>query len=250
MFHVEHRNLPMKEIRLLDLCCSAGGCSAGYKQAADDLGIPIKIIGVDLNPQPNYPFEFIQGDAIAYIQKNAKKFTHIHASPPCQAYTNQSAPQRAKGKEYPDILAPVRYEMEISGRPGVIENVMAAPLRGDIVLRGDMFGLKTLRKRKFEVVNWFCMNPMLAFMPKGVVVNTGDFITVTGSGNMGAMSKKRNAEGKRTQTRFKHCLGSIQETWADAMGIDWMTRPEMAQAIPPAYTRYIGHSFFTWKKRH
>ena len=231
-----------KKIILLDLCCKAGGCSAGYKMAADDLGMKIEIWGVDLEPQFNYPFNFIQGDAIEFARKEAHKFTHIHASPPCQQFTSQSAPQRAKGKEYPDIVAPIRIELEASGKPSVIENVMSAPIRGDIVLRGDVFGLKTLRKRKFELVNWFALNPKLPFVPKGAVVHKGDFITVTGNGNMGSMNKKKEF------TSFKGRLDSVHETWKMAMDIDWMTKAELAQAIPPAYTRFIGHSFFTWKK--
>ena len=77
----------MTEIKLLDLCCKAGGAAMGYKQAADDLGIKITITGIDIEPQPNYPFNFIQADAVEYLRNNWQNYTHVHASPPCQAYS-------------------------------------------------------------------------------------------------------------------------------------------------------------------
>ncbi len=224
-------------IRLLDLCCKGGGCSVGYEQAAIDLGLSIKIIGVDKEPQPNYPYEFIQADAFNYLKKNGSRFTHIHVSPPCQKYSTQSAIFRAEGKKYSDLcerITPLMYE---SGKPGVIENVMPAPIRADIVLRGDMFGLKTLRKRKFELVNWFMLQPGMERILPGAVVDRGEYITCTGKGNLGSMNKKKQ------YTKFIHAGESVLDTWSRAMGISWMTVDEMREAIPPAYTRYIGYNF-------
>ena len=84
------------KIKLLDLCAKAGGCSVGYFQSAQDLGFEIEITGIDIEPQPNYPYNFIQTDAVAYLKKNYKKYTHIHASPPCQKYSNSTAVAKAK----------------------------------------------------------------------------------------------------------------------------------------------------------
>lgn len=222
----------MKKIKLLDLCCKAGGCSVGYNNAAIKMGLSIEIVGVDIEKQPNYPFAFIQADAVDFLKNNWKRFTHIHASPPCQEYTVATAVMRKNGKVYKDNLQDVMQLMHSIEKRGVIENVMNAPIPGDIVLRGDMFGLKVLRARKFHLVNWFAMCP-LPPTKKGTVKN-GDYVQVVGKGQL----KVTNGQ------RFKVPGTNIKEVWSYAMGIDWMTRTEMAEAIPPAYTEYIGFEFF------
>lgn len=223
-------------IRLLDLCCKAGGCSVGYWQAAQDLGVNIEITGVDIEHQNNYPFNFIQADAIEFIKTNWHNYTHIHASPPCQKYSNASAYMRSKGKKYPDIIAEIRTLMNSTGLPGVIENVPTAPVRPDIVLRGDLFGLKVLRKRHFELINWWAMNPILP-QKRGTVYD-GDYVSVYGKAGI-----KKSGNYRAAQPKFKK--RTIKETWKFAMGIDWMQKDtELAEAIPPAYTRYIGKEFF------
>jgi DNA (cytosine-5)-methyltransferase 1 len=163
-------------IKLLDLCCKAGGCSMGYFQAAQDLGIDIEITGVDIEAQPNYPFKFVQADAEQYFIENWENFTHVHASPPCQEYSVSTVAMRKAGKKYKDNLDGLSRLMYQSGLPGVIENVPTAPIRPDIILRGDMFGLKVLRKRHFELVNWFMMQ---ATIPRQVgSVKEGDYAQV------------------------------------------------------------------------
>lgn len=208
----------------------------GYFLAAKDLGFNIEITGVDIEPQPNYPFNFVQADASDFFISNWKHFSHVHASPPCQKYSNATAHQRANGKVYRDNLDELRLLITESKLPGVIENVPTAPLRPDIVLRGDMFGLKVLRKRHFELINWFAMNPIMP-LKKGTVYD-GDYVSVYGKAGIKKSSKYRAA-----QPKFKK--RTIKETWQYAMGIDWMTKDtELAEAIPPAYTRYIGRDFF------
>lgn len=224
----------MKTIKLLDLCCKAGGCAKGYEQAARELGFKIEITGIDIGPQKNYPFIFIQADAVQFLKENWQAFTHIHASPPCQEYTPSTKQYRMKGARYHDILKPVREFMHSIPKPGVIENVMGAPMLADIILRGDMFGLNVIRRRKFETVNWFAMQPL---PPKLVgSVKEGDYVSVFGNG--------ANIQVKGgVQAKFKK--NTIRETWAYAMGIDWyMTNNELGEAIPPAYTHYIGKEFF------
>lgn len=220
----------MAKLKLLDLCCKAGGCSTGYYRAAKALKRSIEIVGVDIDDQPNYPFEFVKGDAVEYLMNNYQFFNRIHASPPCQKYTQATAAHRAKGKEYRDILDPLRRELKTSLIPTVIENVMAAPIRNDIVLRGDMFNLKVLRSRKFELMHWFMLNPMI---PKKIgSVKEGDFAQVVGNGQL----KPNRAEHVKIE-------GSVHEVWSEAMGIDWMTTEELREAIPPAYTEFIGMEF-------
>lgn len=224
-----------KIIKLLDLCCGAGGCSVGYFRAAKELGLEIEITGVDINPQPNYPFTFIQGDALAFVQKNWKKYTHICASPPCQKYSNSTAVERSINpeKEYSDLCVPIRDFLRAIKTPSVIENVLQAPIRADLKLNGDMFCLKVLRNRKFELNNFFMLQP---FKPKRLgTVKGGDYAMVVGNGQL----KVKGGQ------RFKVPGDNIVQVWSNAMGIDWMkTREELRESIPPAYTQYIGYQFF------
>lgn len=222
----------MKKIKLLDLCCKAGGAARGYELAAIELGYKIEITGIDIEPQPNYPYKFIQADAVDYILKNSHKYTHFHASPPCQPYSVSTARFRQAGKVYRDILEEITEQMYKTNKPGIIENVMPSPVRPDIILRGDSFGLKILKSRKFECVNWFSMKPILK--KKIGSVKAGDFALCIGNGQL----KVTNG------IKFKIPGNSILEVWSYAMGINWMTIHEMAEAIPPAYTHYLGIDFF------
>ena len=208
----------------------------GYFLGAKDLGFEIEITGIDIEAQPNYPFNFIQDDAESYLTNNYHNFSHIHASPPCQKYSPSTACFRQKGKVYNDNLDDIRKLMKKIGLPGVIENVPGSPLIPDIILRGDMFGLKVLRVRHFELVNWFSLNP---YMPQKIgTVYRGDYISVYGK-----VGIKKSGNHKAVQPKFK--LDTIKNTWAFAMGIDWMSKDtELSEAIPPAYTRYISRDFF------
>jgi DNA (cytosine-5)-methyltransferase 1 len=234
-FNFNCKILRTKKIKLLDLCCKAGGCSVGYFQAAQDLGIEIEITGVDIEPQPNYPFKFIQADALTYVKKNYKKYTHLHFSPPCQGYSNSTAPARSANpeKQYSRLCEDLRDFARTIEIPSVIENVLQAPIRKDIVLNGDMFKLKVLRSRKFEINNWFMLQPL---KPKKLgTVKGGQYAMCVGNGQL----KVKNG------VPFDVPGSNIIEVWGNAMDIDWMqTREELKEAIPPAYTRYIGYEFF------
>lgn len=225
----------MPDIVLLDLFCGAGGCSAGYNLAAQDLNLTIEIVGVDIKPQPNYPFTFVQADAIDYTLKNIINFSHVHASPPCQAWSNGTANGRFKGISYPDLYQPIKQILYSNQLPAVIENVPGSPIRKDIVLTGPMFGLKVLRARWFECVNFFMMNPQRPFVKPGAVKYRGEYAVVFGKGNW--------KNGNKENVKYKGPGSTIREAWSLAMGIDWMTKRELAQAIPPAYTRFIGSEF-------
>ena len=205
--------------RLLDLFCGAGGASMGYHRAG------FEVVGVDIAPQPHYPFEFIQEPyeaALFDLMNNWPEgtFDAIHASPPCQAYSVAAQSQRNLGKEYPDLLAQTRVLLERTGLPWVIENVPGAPMRADYKLCGCQFGLELRRVRLFET-SWhgFAMLPP-HFHPHVVPC-------VTGHGTPSWIHK---------QLGYNPTIKQYHE----AMGIDWMNRDELSQAIPPAYTEFIG----------
>jgi len=212
----------IKEIKLLDLCCKAGGCSEGYVRAAEELGIPIIATGIDIALQPNYPFHFIQADAIEYVMEHGHEYTHIHASFPCQGYSRTKS---LHNNEYPDLLAIGRQELQNTGLPYVIENVIGAPMKNCIILDGPMFGLRVIRRRKFES-NLLILQPGKGYK----------------HGTIGGKNATRRNLGHYFITSG-HQVGTLKE-WRDAIGIDWMTREEIAEAIPPAYTHWIGLQFF------
>jgi DNA (cytosine-5)-methyltransferase 1 len=211
---------------LLDLFCGAGGCSVGYHRAGFD------VVGVDHLPQPRYPFEFIQLDAVSFLDgRRMDRYAAIHASPPCQVYSAAKRIGNAR-PGHKDLVAWVRLELERIGLPWVIENVPGAPLHFPIELCGTQFGLRLRRHRLFE------SSAMLFSPPNPCRHQDGDY-TVFGHcvqlcGSRGAAYK--DASGRTHYRPLRRPLKEGQE----AMGIDWMNRAELSQAIPPAYTHHIG----------
>ena len=197
---------------LLDLFCGAGGAAVGYHRAGFD------VIGVDINPQPHYPFEFIQGDALGDLPEGLLGFDAVHASPPCQAYIRSG--NTAQDGRHPDLLPATRQLLEDSGLPYVIENVPGAPMRPDLILCGSMFGLDVRRHR------WFESNATLP--PWTSPCDHSKPVA-------GVYGHPHGANGAAPGM-----LPGTLEVWSDAMGIDWMTAAELANAIPPAYTEHIG----------
>lgn len=215
--------------RLLDLFCGAGGCSVGYHRVGFDC------VGVDIEPQSNYPYACILADALDVLREPtaAAMFDAIHASPPCQAFSSLGWHPQNKGIMYPDLIAPLRRLLDNTGLPYVIENVAGAPLRNAVQLCGSGFGLPLRRHRLFEcsfpVMGVPCAHGQQAKQFK--VWRHGEYITssvvpVYGTGG-----------------------GKAADQWPAAMGIDWMTRRELSQAIPPAYTEHIGAYLMTEVKR-
>jgi len=220
----------MRKPRLLDLYCCAGGCSVGYARSG------FEVVGVDIKPQKNYPFQFIQGDALEVLKRIGKDFDIVHASPPCQKYSRSTAAHRLNSqKEYPDLVASTREAMEAMGLPYIMENVPGAPLSPHLKLSGYHFGLKVIRWRWFELGKLFVLQPG-HLRPTGNTIE-GDYITVVGKGG--------HNSGQAKPKDIKIWKGSWKSTAAYAMDIDWMTWPEMAQAIPPAYTEFIGSQIIT-----
>lgn len=207
--------------KLLDLFCGAGGASTGYHRAGFD------ITGVDLYDQPNYPFRFVQTNAlnIHFIDG----YDAIHASPECQGYCWSTTAPRKAGKVYSDDIPAVRKLLIESGKPYVIENVPTAPLIDPVYLEGPTFALGVIRRRAFET-NWRLGQPRFRrrkstiMQPSKkdteVLLQKSAYCQVTTSGSDGWSCRVAD--------------------WRKAMGIDWMTRGEITQAIPPAYTKYIG----------
>lgn len=210
----------MTKLRLLDLFCGAGGCSAGYMKAGFD------VVGVDINPQKNYPYEFIQADALEILQKYGPDFDAIHASPPCQAHSVASNIHNGKPyqKKHPELIEPTRISLLKANRPFVIENVPGAPLMGPVILCGTMFpGLKVYRHRLFEC------HPFKVDPPGPC-------------NHIHHMGKSKGEYHTLDKSSFITCVGHNFQAKSGriAMKIDWMTRDELAQAIPPDYTEYIG----------
>jgi DNA (cytosine-5)-methyltransferase 1 len=203
-------------LRLLDLFSGAGGAAYGYMLAG------FHVTGVDLKAQPRYRGDvFIQADALEFVAKHGDQFDVIHASPPCQAY---SVTRSLTTTRHPQLIAAVRQALQAAGCLYVIENVEGAPLQNALMLCGTMFpGLHVYRHRLFEV------SPTLFFPP--FTCNHGAIVAPS-KGMYHTLEKYR----------IITCVGhNFQaEAGRKAMGIDWMTRTELAQAIPPAYTQWIG----------
>lgn len=192
----------------------------GYHRAG------FEVVGVDIDPQPNYPFEFVRADALEMDLSSLMSFDAIHASPPCQSYSDLAKRNRNADK-WPRLIEPVRDLLEASGLSYVIENVEGSPLRNPAVLCGTMFpGLRVIRHRLFES-NFpiypppHPSHPLVHTFDKrkshyGKTDEWKDFVQVTGGGNCTIAAAKA------------------------AMGIDWMTKAELNEAIPPAYTEFVG----------
>ncbi len=226
----------MTRPRLLDLFCGAGGAAVGYHRAG------FEVVGVDINPQPHYPFAFRQEDALTILYYlnhrggsrytwpdgrqallTAGDFVAIHASPPCQRYSTMTGPARER---HPDLIDPVREALERTGLAWVIENVPAAPLRDPVTLCGSAFGLRVRRHRAFE---------------SSLPLRGTDHFHAEQGRPVGVYGQHPDArqhlrpDGTQRGTKATS-VGHGQR----AMGIDWMTWGELAESIPPAYTEYIG----------
>lgn len=213
----------MKRPKLLDLFCRVGGAGKGYIDAGFD------VTGIDIEDMPEYPGTFIQGDAIAYLAAHGHEYDAIHASPPCQSSTALTKGTN-KGREYLNLIPATRALLALHQVPTVIENVQGSDLRRDLTLCGEMFGLGVIRHRYFEV-SGFTALPLDHVKHRGRVAGwrhgeyfDGPYFAVYGDGG-----------GK----------GSVDQ-WREAMGIDWTRdRKNLAEAIPPAYTRFIGGQIMT-----
>lgn len=194
-------------MKLLDLYCGAGGAAAGYRASGFD------VVGIDINPQVKYPYEFIQFDVRRMSSGFLRRFDVIHASPPCQAASSLRALN--KDIEYEDLIPLTRELLIASGKPYVIENVNGAELYGPLVLCGTMFGKRFTRHRQFE--SNVSLKRLDDACKRGGVAS-GEYISMmSGGGPWNSYADLR-----------------------DEMGVSWMNLASARQAIPPCYTKYIG----------
>jgi DNA (cytosine-5)-methyltransferase 1 len=210
---------------LLDLFCGAGGAAMGYARAG------FRVIGVDRDHQPHYPFEFRRGNALC-PPVSLRNVEAIHASPPCQAY---SIANFIHGNTHADLVGATRELLTASGLPYIIENVPGAPLIDPVLVCGRALGLGVKRHRLFEsnvsLVGTEC--------PPG---HPGHWVSVYGNSTMtrgGIVGRARNGSPRIARAHVGATLGRR------AMGIDWMSRYELSQAIPPAYTELLGGQLMT-----
>ncbi|MEU6397835.1 SAM-dependent methyltransferase [Streptomyces cinnamoneus] len=207
----------MTRPRLLDAYCCQGGASAGYTAAG------FAVTGIDLHPQPRYPYTFIQGDAIAYIREHGHEYDVIAASPPCQGYTDA---QVLQGRDHPMLIAPTREALNATGRPWIIENVPGARphLLDPVVLCGLMFGLHTYRDRYFETGGGFTLEQPHHPRHDKPITKMG--------------RPRRHGE-------MAHYVGNfsgVAEARTD-LQVPWMNRDGIRECIPPAYTQWIGEQW-------
>jgi DNA (cytosine-5)-methyltransferase 1 len=246
----------MSRPRLLDLFCGAGGSAMGYHRAGFD------VVGVDIKPQPHFPFEFIQADweePLAYLPRLWEREGipyAIHASPPCQRYSTMTA-KWGRQEQHPDLVAPVREALQEIEVPFVIENVEGAPLLNPVMLCGSMFNLAAelhyscdcgyqfpvelgkygcpncLGERQSKLCYKYQLRRHRLFetswgilFPPATCCHQGAALPVYGHAG---------GSSKRDGLKFTGV-----SAWREGMGIDWMTQGELAESIPPAYTEYIG----------
>lgn len=207
---------------LLDLFCGAGGASMGYHNAGFD------VVGVDHVEQPHYPFMFFKADALEFVKKHGHEYDAIHASPPCQKFTKYKNVRKNLPSKYPNLIPQTRALLEASGKIYVIENVPGSPLLNPHILCGSMFGLDVRRHRLFEI-NFLMSTPEC------------DHSIWPPNRFPGGRSRERgNARVKCRNTVEIGRWNIPLDIQSRAMGIDWMSLEELSQAIPPAYTEYIG----------
>jgi hypothetical protein len=204
--------MPRYKLRALDLFCKAGGSTRGLQAAG------FHVTGVDNRPQPRYcGDQFHQADAMAFPLAG---YDFIWASPPCQRYTQMLNHGLTPREKHPDLIAPVRKRLKAADVPYCIENVSGAAklLHGPVMLCGEMFGLRVIRHRFFE-----CSFPLVAMQHRPHRPEGG---------------RRKQQDGGYYCRVYGH--ETAKRDWGAAMGIDWMRTPELAEAIPPAYSEFIG----------
>jgi DNA (cytosine-5)-methyltransferase 1 len=223
-------------LRVLDLYCGGGGAGMGYKLAG------YSVTGVDHCKHPNYcAGDFICADALDYVIEHGKRYDIIHASPPCQGYSSHvtsrdSQYSRTRGKNEPRLIETTRAALKATGKPYVIENVMGArrAIYGNLLLCGTMFGLPITRHRLFEC---------------SLLLPQPHHDSCRGTGR--AFAKRRGWDARDMTVTGKGRRSGTTQRWKEIMGINWtVTQAELTEAIPPAYTNYIGTQLLAQLAQH
>lgn len=213
---------------LLDLYCGAGGAAVGYRRAG------FKIVGIDIHPQPHYPFEFHQLDALEALSQIVinqrvnqmkpghtwpRRYDAIHASPPCQRHSRMSNCRPGLADDYPALIEPTRELLRETGLPYVIENVEGSPLIDPVMLCAGMFGRDELVRHRLFETNWPLTGPPHRphTLPTSRAGHWEPGTAMSISGHIAPIAMAR-----------------------ELMDIDWTTREELAEAIPPYYTEFVG----------
>jgi DNA (cytosine-5)-methyltransferase 1 len=200
--------------RLLDLFCCEGGAATGYHAAGFD------VLGVDIEPQPRYPFPFVRGDALEFLDRAPFGFDVIHASPPCQRWADGTHDRSI----HPDLIQPIRERLKRTGLPFVIENVRAAPLNDRVMICGGGLGLTTGRWQLHRH-RYFESNVPLIGVP--CAKHLPETISVVGHGTPSGMRKPGLPDPRMVDRRA-------------VMEMPWASRHGTSEAIPPRYTEHIG----------
>ena len=243
--HEGLKTIEKKTLKIIDLFCGGGGASMGIHQALEEANVKHKIIGIDVREMPDYPFEFIQSDV---FKVNLTDFDDIAdeliywASPPCQMFSSLNNMNRVMGRtsDWVNLIPQTREMLLKTKKPFVIENVNQAPIRRDLMLCGNMFGLKTYRHRHFEIHGFKVYQPK--HVDHKIKIGLGFFAIHRGVGFVRERERKKMPNYNR---------GSYKD-FCDAMEIHWITAPTtkelpkghpLTEAIPPAYSRYILNEF-------
>lgn len=224
---------------LLDTYCRAGGASKGYHDAG------FEVVGVDIAPQKHYPYKFICADALEYLREHGEEYDAIAASPPCQAFCALKSLHKGTGYEerHPDLIEPTRELLVATGAPWIMENVVGAPLIDPVMLCGTMFGLGTSCGAELRRHRLFESNIVL-YTPSKCKHSGRRTIGVYGHGQ--CFEDKRRTISVTSSTPQQNVVRNlIRKTYPvtearRAMGIDWMVQADLSQAIPPAYTLFLG----------
>lgn len=241
----------MRKPKLLDLFCCEGGAGAGYERAG------FEVYGVDIEPQPRFPFAFHQGDALDVLRElirgdsvfftrpdgtteslSLSDFSLIHASPPCQAF---SITKHSHSNEHPDLLTPSRVLLLEAGLPYIIENVPGAPMLDPLVLCGSMFGLRAVdtdgtelalrRHRLFET-------SFPLFLAPSPCVHDSTIVGGSYGGGWNRTPEQRDGARKGGYT-------PAADVRAALIGADWMSLHGLSQSIPTAYSEWLGREFLS-----
>lgn len=208
--------------RLLDLFCGAGGCSVGYHRAGFD------VTGVDIETHPDYPYELVAADAMSVLADHRflSGFDVVHASPPCPRYSVATRATKTSD-QHPDLVGPVRDALTAWGGMWAIENVPGAPMPNAVMVCGAAMGLKWIRRHRLFESDQLLMSPGCA---------------CDGEGSVSVFGHSGEDRRKSTLAARGHALGHVPIAEVrELMGVGWMTRREdVSDAIPPAYTEYIG----------